>query len=283
MSVVRTKHDLWDPVRRWREAGQRIALVPTMGALHDGHLSLTDLARRHADRVVVSIFVNPTQFGPNEDLDNYPRDEAQDLRRLADRGADLAYLPTVGEIYPEGFATHVGVAGVTSGLCGDHRPGHFQGVATVVTKLLNQCAPDIAVFGEKDYQQLIVIKQLVRDLDMPVTILGAPIVRDDDGLALSSRNAYLSARERLVAARLNRVLDRVARRIERGGAVRDEIEKGLTELTKAGVEKIDYLEIRDAENLSTVSAVKRKARILAAVRIGQTRLIDNMEIIPAQY
>jgi pantoate--beta-alanine ligase len=196
LPIVRTVAELRAQVAGWRKAGQRVGLVPTMGALHEGHLSLVRLAREHAERVVVSVFVNPTQFSPNEDFDAYPRDEAHDAGLLAGVGCDLLFAPGVAEMYPPGFATTVTVAGVSEPLDGTARPGHFVGVATIVSKLLNQCGPDVAVFGEKDYQQLQVIRRLARDLDLPVEIVGGPTARAEDGLALSSRNAYLSAAER---------------------------------------------------------------------------------------
>ena len=190
--TVRTVSDLRSHLAKWREAGKSVALVPTMGALHQGHLSLVALAKTKCDRVVASIFVNPMQFGPREDFKTYPRDEAADLDKLAKAGADLVFIPDTAEMYPQGFSTHVKVSDLTDDLCGAARPNHFEGVATVVAKLLLQCTPDIAIFGEKDYQQLLVIRRLVRDLNMQVEIVGGPIVREGDGLALSSRNAYLS-------------------------------------------------------------------------------------------
>ena len=197
---------LRDTVRQWRAEGHSIALVPTMGAIHDGHVSLVTAARARCDRVIVSLFVNPKQFGTGEDIDTYPADEARDADLLAKAGVDLLFAPAPGEIYPPGFSTTVEVTGLTAGLCGAFRPGHFAGVATVVTKLLLQAAPDLAVFGEKDFQQLQVIRRLVRDLDIDVEILGAPTVRESDGLAISSRNAYLSADERAQAPALNQAL-----------------------------------------------------------------------------
>jgi pantoate--beta-alanine ligase len=280
LSVVRTVADLRARVARWRAAGDKIGLVPTMGALHEGHLSLVEAARRQgANHVVVSVFVNPTQFGPNEDFSKYPRQEAADAAKLATVGADLLYAPEVGEIYPDGFATTVHVAGLTDGLCGPLRPGHFDGVATVVSKLLLQCLPDVAVFGQKDYQQLQVIRKMVRDLNVPVMIEGAETVRDDTGLALSSRNAYLTPEQLAVARQLNRVLFAMATRIaEAPERCRSEIEWGLEELRLAGFDRIDYLAVCDAASLKPLEIADRPARVLAAAFIGRTRLIDNVAV-----
>ena len=275
-----TVAELRRAVRAWRAEGHSVALVPTMGALHRAHLALVEEARRRCRRVIASIFVNPTQFCPGEDLESYPRDEAGDLARLAAMGADLAFTPAAAEMYPDGFATTVTVARVSEGLCGDYRPGHFPGVATVVAKLLLQCAPDVAVFGEKDYQQLAVIRQLVRDLDIPVEIVGVPTVREADGLAMSSRNAYLSPAERKIAGQLNAVLARVAERLAGGEGAARSLEWGRERLAAAGFAAIDYLELRDAETLAPAEAPERPARLLAAVHIGATRLIDNIAVPP---
>ena len=279
MRVVRTSSDLKEGLAPWRRAGERIGLVPTMGALHAGHMALVAAARGECRRVVATIFVNPKQFAPNEDLASYPRPEAADLEILQSAGVELAYLPTADEMYPPHFSTMVRVGGLSEGLCGAHRLGHFDGVATVVTKLLIQSLPDCAYFGEKDYQQLLVIRRLVRDLDLPVRIAGVPTVREPDGLALSSRNLYLSAQERRVAPELSRVLRNVATALEREpGAVRRETERGLAELTHAGFD-VEYLEIRDAESLAPVrDLVTAAARVLAAVHLGRTRLIDNVPV-----
>jgi pantoate--beta-alanine ligase len=278
LPVARTVAALRAQVRAWRSAGETIGFAPTMGALHEGHLSLVRLAREHADRVVASVFVNPTQFGPNEDFDAYPRDEASDAGLLAGAGCDLLYAPSVGEMYPSGFATTVTVSGVSEPLDGAARPGHFAGVATVVTKLLSQCGPDVAVFGEKDYQQLQVIRRLVRDLDLPVEIVGAPTARAEDGLALSSRNAYLSAAERAIAPALARTLHDAAARL-RAGAPVDETEAwAVAALQAAGFRKVDYVEVRSPDDLARLGpgAVAGPARILAAAFLGTTRLIDNI-------
>ncbi|GEO82960.1 pantoate--beta-alanine ligase [Pararhodospirillum oryzae] len=272
-------------VAQWRAEGLRVALVPTMGALHDGHVSLVRLALTQADRVVVSVFVNPTQFGPSEDFAAYPRTEAADAVRLSEAGAHLMYAPTVEDMYPPGFATTITVEGVSRGLCGDRRPGHFQGVATVVSKLLMRAQPDVAVFGEKDYQQLQVIRRLVADLDLPVEVIGAPVVREDDGLALSSRNAYLSPGERAIAPHLHRILVEVTRALtspetEAGTPAAVILARGEVALRAAGFDDVEYLELRDASTLAPQAAFVRgrPARLLAAVRLGRTRLIDNMAV-----
>lgn len=278
LPVVRTVADLRAQVRAWRREGLRIGFVPTMGALHEGHLSLVRLARTKADRVVASIFVNPTQFAPHEDFDAYPRDEAGDMAQLANAGCDLLFAPTVAEMYSPGAATTVTVSGVTESMDGIARPTHFAGVATVVTKLLNQCAPDVAVFGEKDFQQLQVIRRLARDLDIPVEIVGAPTARAEDGLALSSRNAYLNADERRVAVRLNEVLRDAVDRLRRGEPVAATEAQAVIDLQAAGFSKVDYVETRTPDDLSRLGPgpVSGAFRVLAAAHIGRTRLIDNM-------
>lgn len=278
LPIVRTVADLRARVRAWRAEGLRVGFTPTMGALHEGHLSLVRLARTRADRVVASVFVNPTQFGPNEDFAAYPRDEAGDAALLAGAGCDLLYAPGVAEMYPPGASTTVTVAGVSEPLDGIARPGHFAGVATVVTKLLNQCAPDVAVFGEKDWQQLQVIRRLARDLDISVEIIGAPTARAEDGLALSSRNAYLTAEQRPVAGRLNQVLRRVHDRLRAGERV-DLVEaNAVAELLAAGFAKVDYVEARVPETLERLGPgpVSGPIRVLAAAHLGKARLIDNL-------
>ena len=253
-----------------------------MGALHQGHLALARAAQAECEHVVATIFVNPKQFAPGEDLAAYPRREAADLAMLRAAGVGLIFMPATPEVYPPGFATTVRVAGLTDCLCGAHRPGHFDGVATVVTKLLIQSLPDIAYFGEKDYQQLLVVRRLTRDLDIPVRIEGVPTVRERDGLALSSRNAYLSPEERRIAPNLARVLQRIAAALTREpGAVGRETARGLADLGSAGFE-VEYLEIRDAGTLAPVTAtVAGAARVFAAVHLGRTRLIDNLPVAPA--
>jgi pantoate--beta-alanine ligase len=279
VEIARTVADLRRHIALWRKDDERVGLVPTMGALHEGHMALVRAARVECDRVVASIFVNPKQFAPTEDLASYPHREAADLEMLESAGVDLVFIPAVDEIYPPGFATLVRVDGLTEGLCGAHRAGHFDGVATVVTKLLIQSLPDAAYFGEKDYQQLMVVRRLARDLDIPVHIAGVPTVREPDGLALSSRNVYLSAEERRIAPALAEVLQRAAAALARQpAAVARELARGVDELEDAGF-AVDYLEVRDAETLAPVTAeVTAPSRILAAVRLGRTRLIDNMRV-----
>ena len=278
--IVRTVAALRAQVRAWRAAGERVGFAPTMGALHEGHLSLVRLAREHADRVVVSLFVNPTQFGPNEDFDAYPRSETRDAELLGGVGCDLLFAPGVAEMYPPGFSTTVTVSGVSEPLDGAARPGHFEGVATVVSKLLNQCGPDVAVFGEKDYQQLQVIRRLVRDLDLPVEIVGAPTARANDGLALSSRNAYLTPAEREVAPVLARALQAARERLRAGAPVAEAEAEAVAALAAAGFGPIDYVEVRAAEDLARLGPgpITAPARILAAARLGKTRLIDNIAV-----
>ncbi|HKX36599.1 MAG TPA: pantoate--beta-alanine ligase [Rhizorhapis sp.] len=279
MQIIRELALLREAVSNLRNGGRRrIALVPTMGALHEGHLALVDEARTHADHVVASIFVNPKQFGANEDLELYPRREGTDVKLLTDRGCDLLWTPSVEEVYPDGFATAISVSGISEGLCGGARPGHFDGVATIVAKLFNQVQPDVAVFGEKDYQQLAVIRRMVRDLNFDIDIIGVPTQRDMDGLALSSRNAYLTDEERKAAHALPRALGQAAARIEKGGDAAKAIEKAKASLAAAGFDPIDYVELRDAATLQPVSNAKQPARLLAAARIGRTRLIDNIEV-----
>lgn len=278
--TVRTVKDLRTEVAKWRAAGLRVALVPTMGSLHGGHLSLIEIARQHADRVIVSIFVNPTQFGPREDFARYPRDEAGDIAKLAEFGADLVYAPETAEMYPQGFGTKVRLASLTDDLCGAARPNHFEGVATVVTKLLNQCGPDVALFGEKDYQQLLVVRRLVTDLDIPVEIVGAPIVREDDGLALSSRNAYLSADERKRAPILHAVLIEVAEALARGEGCDAAAGAGRFKLEANGF-RVDYVAVRDPQTLAPIfGPIRAPARVMGAVHLGKTRLIDNVSTAP---
>lgn len=281
VQIIRELALLREAVASLRNGGRKqIALVPTMGALHEGHLALIDEAKARADHVVASIFVNPRQFGANEDLDSYPRREGSDVRLLTDRGCALLWAPAVAEVYPDGFATNVSVGGVSEGLCGSARPGHFDGVATVVAKLFNQVRPDIAVFGEKDYQQLAVIRRMARDLDFGIEIIGVPTQRDQDGLALSSRNAYLTDEELKAAHALPRALGQAGQRIEKGGAVAQALEKARSALAAAGFDPIDYVELRDAATLDPVTELKQPARLLAAAKIGRTRLIDNIEVKP---
>lgn len=279
--IVRTVAGLRDRVAAWRRDGERVGLVPTMGALHDGHLALVRRSLDECDRTVVSIFVNPTQFAPHEDFDAYPRDAARDLAAIGALATDIAYMPDAGEMYADGFTTTVSVAGPSQGLCGAVRPHFFQGVATVVSKLLLQCLPDRAYFGEKDYQQLLVIKRLVRDLDIPADIVGVSTVREADGLALSSRNAYLSDAERKTAPLLNAIMRQVAEKVADGGDVGEAETWGRSQLAENGFGPVDYLEVRDGETLAPVAdtlAPGRPARVFAAAYLGKTRLIDNIPV-----
>jgi pantoate--beta-alanine ligase len=281
VQIVRNIADLRKAVAGWRRAQERVGLVPTMGALHAGHMALVAAARHGCTRTVASIFVNPKQFAPSEDLASYPRPEAADLDLLHRAEVDLAYLPSEDQVYPPQFSTLVRVGGLSEGLCGAHRTGHFDGVATVVAKFLIQSLPDVAYFGEKDYQQLLIVRRLVRDLDLPVRIEGVATVREPDGLALSSRNGYLSPAERHIAPRLAQVLRAVAAAIEREpSSVARETERGRTELARAGF-SVEYLELRDAEDLAPVTNLaNRSCRVLAAAYLGRTRLIDNFPINP---
>jgi len=276
VQTIRHLAELRPATGAFRAAGESIALVPTMGALHAGHLALVTEAKRLAKRVAVSIFVNPKQFGPNEDLDKYPRREAADARMLTEAGVDLLWTPGVDEMYPAGFASNISVGGVSEGLDGAARPGHFDGVATVVAKLFNQVRPDIALFGEKDFQQLAVIRRIAADLDTGIEIVGVPTQRDDDGLALSSRNAYLLPEDRVAAVALPRALGAAAKAIGDGGAFAPALTAARDALAAAGF-AIDYVELVDAETLGAPDAA-RPMRLLAAARIGGTRLIDNIAV-----
>ncbi|USU06947.1 pantoate--beta-alanine ligase [Sphingomonadaceae bacterium OTU29LAMAA1] len=277
MQQVRELKALRDAVAAFRAEGADIALVPTMGALHAGHMALVEAARRPGTKVIASIFVNPKQFGPNEDLSRYPRREAADARLLAEHGCDLLWLPSVEAMYPADFATNISVGGVSEGFDGAARPGHFDGVATVVTKLFNQTGADIAYFGEKDYQQLAVVRRFVADLDMPIEIVGVPTQRDDDGLALSSRNIYLDDEQRAKAVALPRALGVAARAIGRGDDNDAALAEARAMLVAAGFE-VDYIALADAETLAANPAPNRPRRLLAAARMGTTRLIDNVAI-----
>jgi pantoate--beta-alanine ligase len=282
VQTVNRLPDLRAAVDSLRARGE-VALVPTMGALHEGHLTLVREARKQSASVVVSIFVNPTQFGPNEDLAAYPLQPAEDSRLLAAEGVDLLWAPPVEEVYPEGFATTVSVGGLSETLCGASRTGHFDGVATVVAKLFNQVRPDIALFGEKDWQQLAVIRRMARDLDLTrpleARILGVPTVREADGLAMSSRNRYLSPGDRTRAAALPRLMRGAIDRIADGGNVAESLEKLRHSLVAAGFASVDYAELADAESLQPLPALgARPARLFVAARIGGTRLIDNMPV-----
>ena len=279
MPVVRTIADLRVSVAAFRRAGQRVGLVPTMGALHAGHLALIAAAKERGLKTVATIFVNPRQFAPTEDLATYPRDEAGDLAKLDGAGTDLLFAPDVAQIYPPGFATSVSVTGITEPLCGASRPHYFGGVATVVTKLLLQALPDMAFFGEKDFQQLQVIRRFARDLDIPVEIVGVPIVREADGLAMSSRNRYLSPTERRIAGHLPRILHALATDLADGKPAAARLIQARTGLLAAGIDKIDYLELCETEGLQSIPTATPPCRLFAAVFIGGTRLIDNWPVL----
>jgi pantoate--beta-alanine ligase len=279
MRTARNTADLRQSLVAWRSAGETVALVPTMGALHAGHLSLVRIARARCDRVVASLFVNPAQFSPGEDLAAYPRDEAGDSRLFAEAAVDVLFAPGADDIYPPGFATTVSVSGLTDCLCGPLRPGHFDGVATVVSKLLVLVQPDVAVFGEKDYQQLLVIRRLAADLGLAAEIVGAPTVREEDGLALSSRNAYLDARERAAAPALHRTIAGIAGALVGGEAEAAPLcAQGRADLLAAGFSDVDYLELRHAETLAPLARADAPSRVFAAARLGRARLIDNVPV-----
>lgn len=283
MITVREEAALRREIGRFRATGERIGFVPTMGALHEGHLSLVHRARELSDRVVVSIFVNPTQFGPDEDLERYPRTPEEDARRLAAEGCDLLFLPDEATIYAPGFATWVTVEGPAEGLEGVHRPGHFRGVATVVTILLNLVQPDLAIFGEKDAQQLAVVRRLVRDLRLPVEIVAGSTVREDDGLALSSRNAYLDREERRAARVLSRALEAARAAVREGERDADEVRRRLAEVLSAEPRAdVEYAEVVDAESFRPVESIRTPVVIPLAVKIGATRLIDNIRLDPSR-
>ena len=275
VAVVHRVAELRVAVARWRSDGRRVALVPTMGAIHCGHLALVAAARAACDRVVASLFVNPTQFGPAEDFAAYPRDEAADLAAFAAAGVELVFAPPVGEMYPPGFATSVQVAGLGDDLEGAYRPGHFVGMATVVAKLLLQSLPDAALFGEKDYQQLLVVRRFAGDLDIPVRIIGVPTVREPDGLALSSRNVYLDPAERRAAPLLHQVLQDTAAALRDGCDAATALASGRSRLAAGGF-VLDYLELRDAATLAPLPRLDAPGRLLTAARLGRTRLIDNV-------
>jgi len=278
MATVRRVDDLRAATAAWRRAGLSIGLVPTMGALHGGHLALIRAARAACARVVATIFVNPAQFDNPDDLERYPRDRARDEAMLSGAGVDLLFAPAVDEMYPDGFATSVAVSGLSACLCGVSRPGHLAGVTTVVAKLLVQAQPDIAYFGEKDYQQLLVVRRMARDLDLPVRIDAVATERAADGLAHSSRNACLSADERARAPALYRILRETAARLSAGGAAAPVLERGRGALSDAGFAPIDYLELRDGETLAELTVARPPARLFAAAWLGTTRLIDNVRV-----
>ncbi|TIX33973.1 MAG: pantoate--beta-alanine ligase [Mesorhizobium sp.] len=276
--VVRTVAELRKTVAEWRRQGLTVAVVPTMGALHEGHLSLVRAALERAERVIVTLFVNPKQFNNAADLAAYPSTEHEDSAQLASLGAHLLYAPFASEMYPEGFATTVSVAGVSEGLCGAYRPGHFDGVATVVAKLFLQTGADLAFFGEKDFQQLHLVRRMAWDLDIPIEIVACPTVREEDGLAMSSRNMRFSQAERRVAPRLAAILFDAAARIAGGASVDATLDEARSAIVAAGYARIEYLELRAKEDLAPMQTVDRPGRLLAAAWLGETRLIDNVEV-----
>jgi len=280
LQTVTSIHELRAALLKWREAGETVGLVPTMGALHKGHLTLIEGSRRIAKRTVASIFVNPLQFGPSEDLAKYPRPLAEDQKFLDGAGCDLLFAPSPADMYPEGFVIKIDPGPLATILEGAVRPGHFAGVATVVAKLLLQTMPDCAFFGEKDYQQLLIIRRVARDLNVPVHIAALPIVRDADGLAFSSRNAYLTSEQRKQAAAFPRILSETVSQLAAGGAIDAVLKAARERLIESGF-KCDYLELRDAGTLAPAHDLTLPARLLAAVRIGPVRLIDNMAVLGA--
>jgi len=276
--IISTIVELRSQIARWREGHVRVGLVPTMGALHEGHLSLVSETQRHCDKVVVSIFVNPAQFAPHEDFDRYPRALQSDAEKLSEVGVDVIFAPSVEEMYPEGFATKIEVDGPSAGLETDFRPHFFAGVATVVSKLLIVALPDYAIFGEKDYQQLLVIRRMTEDLGLAIEIAGGAILREPDGLAMSSRNAYLKGDERRIAGRLNVILKETVEKVRSGLAIAAAESDAKAALLEAGFNSVDYVAVRDAVTLEKIARLDPPARVLAAAKIGGTRLIDNMGI-----
>lgn len=276
--VIRTSAELQEKVAGWKRSGMLVGVVPTMGALHDGHLSLARAARAQSDRVIVTIFVNPMQFNNPEDLKKYPRDEAHDLALLQAEGVDVLFAPGVEEVYPDGFATTVSVTGVSEPLEGAFRPGHFDGVATVVSKLFGMTQAGRAFFGEKDWQQLQVVRRLVADLNIPVRIIGCPTIREADGLAMSSRNVRLSAAERALAPQLHTQMQAAAEAIRAGTQVEQALEAARAALAGAGFGQVEYLELRSVEGLRPLTSLSEPARLLAAVWLGDVRLIDNIAV-----
>jgi pantoate--beta-alanine ligase len=278
LATVRTVAALRAAVAAWRRAGATIGLVPTMGALHAGHMALVARARAECERVVATLFVNPTQFDDKTDLKTYPADEAADAALLAEAGVDLIFAPAVEEMYPQGFTTNVTVAGLTDCLCGLTRPGHFDGVATVVAKLFNQAQADTAYFGEKDYQQLLLVRHMAQDLDIPVRVIAVPTVRESDGLALSSRNLCLTPAQRRIAPELYRILTGLAERLPAMTAAGPELAHGHEALSRAGFDRIDYLELRHQKTLAPLVRAGPGARLFAAAWLDRIRLIDNLAV-----
>lgn len=279
VSILRTLAALRAEVARWRREGAVVAVVPTMGSLHEGHLSLVRAALDRADKVIVTLFVNPKQFDSSADLAAYPRTEIDDAAKLSRLGAHILYAPNAEEIYPKGFATTVSVSGVSEGLCGAFRPGHFDGVATVVTKLFLQTQADFAFFGEKDFQQLLVVRRMARDLDIAIEVVACPTVREPDGLAMSSRNVRLSSSERAVAPVLAKTLDMAARKLSTGAAVAATLNEAKAAIVTAGFDRVEYLELRAENNLAQIAELRQPARLLVAAWLGETRLIDNIRVV----
>lgn len=278
MKIARAVADLRRIVADWRKAGESVAVVPTMGALHEGHLSLVAAAQAACDRVIVTIFVNPRQFDRTEDLVDYPRAEERDRLALERRGVDLLFAPGVEDVYPDGFATTISVAGLSRGMCGDFRPGHFDGVATIVAKLFLMTGADQAFFGEKDWQQLQIVRRLAADLDIPVLVVGCPTVREADGLAMSSRNERLSPRDRAVAPALHRALAAAAEALRGGAAVSAALEEARARIVAAGYDRVEYLDLRRSDSLAPLDRVEDRSRLLAAAWLGAVRLIDNVPV-----
>jgi pantoate--beta-alanine ligase len=278
IQIVRTLSALQEITREWRTANKKISVVPTMGALHEGHLSLVGEAKSISDRVIVTLFVNPTQFNNTKDLQSYPRSEEDDIKKLESFNIDLLYAPENKEIYPNGFATQISVSGVSEGLCGNYRPGHFDAVATVVAKLLIQTSADMALFGEKDFQQLHVIKRMAKDLDIPVRIVGCKTIRESDYLAISSRNLLLSDQDRRRAPILAKTLMDAAKRIEGGEPQNNVLKDSIDILGNSGFKNIEYIELRAESDLKVLDVVDEPARILASIYLGNVRLIDNVKV-----
>ncbi len=276
--IIRKRSALRDLATRWKRSGETVGVVPTMGALHQGHLSLVRAAKKECDRVIVTVFVNPKQFNSPEDYENYPRTEEEDARKLSPFEVDAVYAPDGAEIYPDGFATTVSVSGLTDALCGAHRPGHFDGVATVVTKLFTQSMADRAYFGEKDYQQLQVVTRLSADLDLGTAVVPCPTIREEDGLAMSSRNLLLSDRARTWAPELNRAMEEMADGLLRGGDFETLKAEAISRIDRAGFTEVEYLELRSADTLELLQTADRPARLLAAAWLAGVRLIDNIAV-----
>ena len=276
--IIRTLVELRSKVAGWKAAGESVAVVPTMGALHQGHLSLVRAAKEACDRVIVTIFINPKQFNNPEDYKNYPRTEKEDARKLIALKADVVYVPDGEQMYPNGFATTVSVEGITQGLCGAHRAGHFDGVATIVTKLFTQTQADKAFFGEKDYQQLQVVTRLARDLDLPIEVIGCPTIREEDGLAMSSRNLLLSDRARTWAPELHRAMEEMSEGLLAGGDLETLRAAAVSRVERAGFTQVEYLDLRSADQLELMTTPDRPARLLAAAWLAGVRLIDNIAV-----